>query len=249
MALTLINADLSQAELRVMACESQDKWMIDALQEGVGDFFDYNLMPVAYPSTVAEYESIDNFKAAEPTQHKELRTNVKGVVYGLSFDRQAPAIAKALKMPTMEAQKIIDNFLSAAFDFAQWRANIRAAAITPSKREMLVNRFGRKFQSEIITSKNFDKVQREALAFIPQSTASDICLSTAIRIAKPLRDSGYNIFNVVHDAIMVEGEEDGADHVGEFIMQELRATGEAVYGTTVPFLSDFSIGPSWSDLS
>src|SRR5699024_3076596 len=36
----LVSSDLSQAELRVMAIESADPWMIDAFQPGRGDFFD-----------------------------------------------------------------------------------------------------------------------------------------------------------------------------------------------------------------
>jgi hypothetical protein len=89
------------------------------------------------------------------------------------------------------------------------------AAVVPSKRDLLVNPFGRRFQSEIVTTKNANKVQREALSFLPQSTSSDIAIATAIRINGDLNDAGYHIFNMVHDAIMIEGPEDGADMVGE----------------------------------
>jgi len=65
-----------------MACESQDEWMIGALQEGQGDFFDYNLMPVAFPRILDSYENIDAYKTSEPELHKEDRTKVKAVVYG-----------------------------------------------------------------------------------------------------------------------------------------------------------------------
>jgi DNA polymerase I-like protein with 3'-5' exonuclease and polymerase domains len=232
-----------------MACLSGDPWLIQALQEGQGDFFDQHLMPVAFPRISKHYGTVDEYKAAEPVAHKEDRTKVKAVVYGLSFARGARAIAQSLKMPTQEAQDIIDNFLGKANVFAEWREDVKEAAINPAKRDLLISPFGRRFQSEIITTKNFAKVQREALAFLPQATASDICLTTAIRIAPQLREWGYNIFNIVHDAIMVEGAEDNADTVGEYIMAEFRATGEMVFGTTVPFLSDYSVGPSWSDLS
>jgi DNA polymerase-1 len=249
MTLTLINADLSQAELRSMACLSGDPWLIESLQEGQGDFFDQHLMPVSFPRIIADYETVDAYKEAEPVRHKEDRTKVKAVVYGLSFDRRAKAIADSLKMPVYEAQDIIDNFLGKANVFAQWREDVKIAAVTPSKRELLVSPFGRKFQSEVITSANFASVQREALAFLPQATASDICLTTAIRIQPTLAEWGYNIFNIVHDAIMIEGEVFDAHTVGEYVMSEFRKTGRAIFGDTVPFLSDYSVGPSWSDLS
>jgi DNA polymerase-1 len=248
MTKTLINVDLSQAELRCMAIFSGDQWMIDALQEGQGDFFDNHLMPVAYPYLLGEYESIGDFKTKNPVSHKEKRTKVKAVQYGLAFGRQAPAIARDLEMPVAEAQAIIDNYLRTAYKFDQWRFRVMEAAITPAKRDLLVNPFGRRFQSEVITTRNQNNVQREALSFLPQSTSSDICLSTAIRISPALRSGGYNIFNVVHDAIMIEGDEDGADEVGKIVCQALSDTGAQIMGTQVPFLAEFSVGHSWSDL-
>lgn len=247
--LTLINVDLSQAELRVMALLSGDVWMINALQEGQGDFFDNHLMPVAYPWLLQDYDSVEQFKAAEPVMHKELRTKVKAVQYGLAFDRRAPAIARELEMPVKEAQNIINNYLSRATSFAKWREDVKEAAINPAKRELLVNPFGRRFQSEIITTKRASKIQREALSFLPQSTSSDICLSTGIRINEELKRCGYRVFNIVHDALMIEGPADSAGSIGLFVATELRRTGAMVFGDRLPFLADYSIGESWADLS
>jgi len=245
----IINCDLSQAELRVMALLSGDEWMIDALQEGRGDFFDTYMMPVAFPQKVVEFGSSDADQGAEPVRHNEDRTKCKAVQYGLAFGRQAPAIASALEMPTREAQAIIDNYLNTAHSFRQWRVDVMEAAITPSKRDLLVNPFGRRFQSEVITPRNKANVQREALSFLPQSTSSDICLSTGIRINDTLKDEGYHIFNIVHDALMIQGPEERADEIGQFVASELRLTGRMVFGDTVPFLSDYSTGKSWKDLS
>jgi len=248
MSLTLINVDLSQAELRTMAVLSGDTWMINALQAGQGDFFDNHLMPIAYPWIKLDYGTVEEFKRQCPVIHKESRVKVKSVQYGLAFGREAPAIAKELKMSTRDAQYIITNYLTTAHSFAQWRQDVMEAAVTPSKRDLLINPFGRKFQSEIITSKNKNNVKREALAFLPQSTSSDICLATAIRINKDLQAYGFHIFNIVHDAIMVEGPEEYAVEVGNYIVQELGYTGKQVMGDTVPFLAEFSIGNSWADL-
>lgn len=246
---TLINVDLSQAELRVMAILSGDEWMQAALQEGAGDFFDTHLMPVAFPWIEERYGSVEGYKEMLPHAHKEDRTKVKAVQYGLAFGRQAPAIAQSIGLPTQEAQVIIDNYMTTAPGFAQWREDIMLAAKDPSKRDLLVNPFGRRFQSEIITSKNYRNIQREALSFLPQSTSSDIMLSTAIRISPQLRDWGYHPFNLVHDALMIEGPEENAEFIGQYVGRELRLTGEAVLGTSVPFLSDYSYGISWANLS
>ena len=246
---TLINIDLSQAELRVMAILSDDAWMIGALQEGAGDYFDYHLMPVAFPNILNEYASVDDYKEKNPIAHKEDRTKCKAVVYGLAFGRQAPAIAQSLKMPTWEAQKIIDNYMATATGFAQWREDVKEAARRPAKRDLLINPFGRRFQSEVVTPKNYRNIEREALSFLPQSTSSDIMLATLVRIYPDLVSAGYKPFNVVHDALMLQGPLDGAEIVAQYVGRELRITGMAVLGDAVPFLSDYSLGRSWGDLS
>ena len=97
--------------------------------------------------------------------------------------------------------------------------------------------------------RSYRNIEREALSFLPQSTSSDIMLATIVRIYSTLEAAGYKVFNVVHDAVMLEGEQEGADTVAQFIMQELRATVKAVLGDAVPFLSDYSIGSSWANLS
>lgn len=232
-----------------MALLSDDPWMIEALQEGAGDFFDTYMMPVCFPATVADFGTVDDWKREDPVGHKEARTKCKAVQYGLAFGRQAPAIARSLKLPTREASAIINNYLNTAAKFQQWRLDVMEAATVPEKRSLLINPFGRKFQSEVITSKNVFNVQREALSFLPQSTASDICLTTGIRINEALKDNGYHIFNIVHDALMIEGPEENADLIGQYVAREFRATGQAIFGDKVPFLADYSVGRSWADLS
>lgn len=238
--MTLVQCDLSQAELRCMAVLSGDQWMIAALQEGQGDFFDQHMMPVCFPGVVP----------TDAVHKKELRTQVKTVQYGLAFGRKAPAIAVELKLPVYQAQKIIDNYFAQAPQFAQWREDVQEAAINPDKRDLLVTPFGRRYQSEVVTAKNEWKIKNEALSFLPQSTASDICLTTAIRIHEQLKAMGCHIVNIVHDAIIVECPTDElAGQVGRLISSEFRKTGEMVFGDTVPFLSEWSIGHSWADLS
>lgn len=247
----ITNVDLSQAELRVMAILSEDEWMMDALQEGRGDFFNNHMMPVCYPWIEEKYGEVDSFMEVEPVLHKELRTNVKGIQYGLAFGRSAPAIARALGMTVSEAKFILKNYFNTAPKFAQWRLDVMAAAVNPEKRDLLVSVTGRRFQSEIVTTRNMNAVQREALSFLPQSTSSDICLMSAMQMHENLRNNGFKtrIINVVHDAIMFEGPEEEAGLVGEWTGQIMRETGAALLGQSVPFLSDYSTASSWSDLS
>jgi DNA polymerase I-like protein with 3'-5' exonuclease and polymerase domains len=223
-----------------MAALSGDQWMLDALAEDAGDFFDNYMMPVCFPGVIPK----------DAVEKKELRTAVKTVQYGLAFGRQAAAIGEALNMSPYQAQQIIDNYFTAAPDFYQWRLDVMEAATNPDKRDMLISPFGRRFQSEVITGKNKGNIEREALSFLPQATASDICLTTAIRIHYTIK-SKYrsHIVALVHDAILVECPDDAtAEAVGKFIQAEFRATGKAVFGDIVPFKSEYSYADSWGKL-
>lgn len=239
--MTLLQVDYSQAELRVMAGLSNDPWMLNALQEGQPDFFEEFMLPVCFPG-------VDRAQW-DKQETKDNRAKVKAVQYGLAFDRGSRAIAKSLSLPVQEAQDIIDNYLRTASNFAQWRVDIKAAAIVPSKRDMLVTPMGRRFQSEIITPQNRAKIQREALSFLPQACASDMCLITAIRIHEAVKQTGSHIVALVHDAILIECPDDTtATMLGKYVSREMRLTGEG-YFTTVPFLSEWSIGRAWGDLA
>lgn len=246
---TIINVDLSQAELRCMAIMSNDPWMINALQADSGDFFTNHLMPVAFPRQVELYGGIHAWKEDNPVDFKERRVQCKSVMYGLAFGRGAAAIGTEIGQPARVAQGIIDNLFKNAPRFLEWRQRIERAAVDPSERDFLINPFGRRYQREVITSsKQEAAVKREALSFLPQSTSSDICLATAIRIDESLAESGYYIFNVVHDAIMIEGPEDDADTIGQFVGRSLTETGASVLGDSVPFLSDYSYATDWGQL-
>lgn len=244
----VVGADLSQAELRVMACESLDEWLIAAFQPGAGDFFDI-LLTEAYPTQdwVDLHAAVSNHTADEKhaNYYNNKRASMKGVVYGVSFNRQVPAISKALKISMGEAQKLVDAFVRPGSMFAMWREDITERALSG---ESIVTRFGRHFQSELITKKNKQSVINSALAFTSQSTANDICLSAALAIDPQLPAYGAHLMGTVHDAIYSSVPRDETDLVGELLVRELAAAGHAVYGDLVPFDAEWGQGPSMADV-
>ena len=169
-------------------------------------------------------------------------------MYGLSFSRGAAAIAASLKIPVRDAQAIIDNLAAVAPIWWNWRELIKEAAVNEDKRDLLTNPFGRRYQREVISSKNMNEVQREALSFLPQSTASDICLMTGILVHKPIKQLGGHIVALVHDAILAEVPEDNAEQIGKLISNTFRSVAKDVIGDAVPMLSEYSYGKSWGDL-
>ena len=244
----VVGADLSQAELRVMACESMDEWLIAAFQPVAADFFDL-LLTEAYPKRdwfelhrrVSAHETTE----AESDLYNNARARMKGVVYGVSFNRGVPAIAKALKIPIYESQQLVNAFVRPGSMFAMWREEIIDKAVDG---EAIVTKFGRHFQSELITKKNKHLVINSALAFTSQSTANDICLTAALAVDAQLPAYGAHLMGTIHDAIYTSTPTEEVDLVGELLVRELKKAGEAVYGGLVPFDADWGSGKNLAEV-
>lgn len=244
------SADYAQAELRVMACLSKDPDMINLFQADSPDFFDA-LMPMVYPSVVSTVEEFVDFREENGAEAKEMRTALKSVVYGLGFGRQAKAIGKAVGLPMEEAQRIIDYFLNSFPLFKQWREDVMDAAIYEGDREMLVTPFGRSFNSEVITHRNRQNVINAGLAFLPQSTASDLCLTAAIWTNNYFRVEGWDakIVSLVHDNILIDAHESVVSEACDVVRSFMEESGRRIFGDVVPFETDKEIGPTWGDIS
>ena len=234
----IATADLSQAELRVMALESGDEWLIQAFQPEAGDFFDI-LLAQAYPDKDWHQMHFNPKDEEEAEWYNNMRAAMKGVVYGASFARGVPAIAKSLKISIAEAQKLYDGFIRPGSTFDLWRKEIERKALAG---EEIVTVYGRHFQSELITSKNADTVTRSALSFTSQSTANDLCLDAALAIEPQLAQYDAWLLTTLHDAIYVDAPEEHAETVARLIAHEMQQAGVRAYGTRVLFKSDGGVG-------
>jgi DNA polymerase I-like protein with 3'-5' exonuclease and polymerase domains len=243
----VIGADASQMELRIMAIESMDEWMIAAFQHGAPDFFD-NLLTNAYPKQdwVDMHYRVEEHQAteAEANFYNGKRASIKGVVYGASFNRQAPAIAKALKISMHEAYQLMEAFIRPGSAFALWREDITERAVNG---ESIVTRFGRHFQSELVTKKNRQSVINSAMAFTSQSTGNDLLLSAALEINKNLPAYGAHLMGTIHDAAYASGPKKEAELIGEMLSREIVKSGQRVYGDIVPFVSKWGFGANLAE--
>lgn len=234
---SLIECDYSQAELRVMACLSNDEYLISLFQPGMPDFFD-SLMPVTYPRL--------DLPTLDPSTRKNYRANLKGVIYGLSYGRKEFAIAKALDMPVREAKGIITNYFRAAPQFYDWRQWVEAMAL--SEEDTLVSPFGRYYQSEVVTSINKQNIINAGLAFLPQSTASDLCLQAALRVQPQLEEFDAYIVATIHDAIMIDGPDQHKRAIADMVQFEMQESGRRIFGDVLPFATDATFGKSWEGM-
>lgn len=235
----MVGADASQMELRIMALESQDPWLIAAFQPEAGDFFD-NIIKQAYPD-------IDPvaFKAEDIGAYTDLRAKIKGTIYGKSFNRGEKAIAQSLGISLEEAQKLSDAFIRPGSEFAKWRTMIERKAILG---QPIVNKMGRRFQSELITRKNRQSVINSAMSHISQSTGNDLLLNALKNVVPRCEDYGARVMGTIHDAIYLSCPPETAEEAGRMVSEEIINSGAEMYGTQLQFVSDWGVGNNLSEV-
>lgn len=179
-----------------------------------------------------------------------MRTVLKSVVYGLMYGRQAGATAQALGITVPEAQKIINDFLNGFPVFRDWRLRVSDAAIFEDDRDMLVTPFGRRFNQEVVTNRNRQSVINAGLAFLPQSTASDLTLLAAIEANNTMRTQGWDaeIVSLIHDEIVADSAEDIAEDTQALLQECMEKAGRTVFGDQLVFSTSGSIGDHWGEI-
>jgi DNA polymerase I-like protein with 3'-5' exonuclease and polymerase domains len=234
----LLQVDFGQAELRVIAAESGDPWLLELFHNPDVDVFE-QMLPGVFPHV--------DFAQIDAATRKELRAKLKGVIYGLNFGRGARAIAHAIGSSASEAQRIIELFFTNAANVGPWREWVMSTVKTG---EPLVSRFGRHFQNEVLTDRTLHAVQRSALSFLPQSNSSDVTLVSACEVSDYItahrRDWAF--VAIVHDAITLDVPEEAVEDAAQLVSGTMQAVAAHVF-PEVPFTVDANWGRTWAETS
>lgn len=226
---TFVQADFSQAELRVVCCLARDEYLRERFTSG------------------ADIHAENAEKIFGPGFTKEQRVFAKRVVFGLAYNLTAYGLSKQLHIPTREAEKYLAAFNGLIPDTVRWKGELRKFILNNDND--LVTPFGRHRRHYLITPENQKDVINEGTAFLPQSIASDICLSSLIRLHKHFQQTGSTrIVLTVHDSILVECEPGIVDSVSADMKEIMQQTAVDTFSDYVPFPVDISTGPSWGVL-
>jgi DNA polymerase I len=218
-----VQADYKGAELRVLACEAEDRYLRSLFAEGRD-----------IHNEVAERFFGPNFT-------KDQRVRAKAVVFGLAYGREEYSLAQEFRISVVEAKKYLQTFFSMIPDTARWRDGIEEKILHGE--DDLTTAFGRHRRIWLVTPDNRNEVVKEGLAFIPQSTASDICLHSAMELHEK---HGLDIRLLVHDSILVET--DRPQEVAELMHEVMPRVAKEVYSDYVPFEVDVAIGKNWGEV-
>lgn len=242
----IISCDYSQAELRTVAELADDEAMIAAFHPGAPDFFD-DLMTKIWPEEFPTIEAYEAFKHEQPKTAKNRRALVKSICYGSNYGRGVPAIATALEMPIDSAQYVYDQYMGSYVGLRDWQKRVRHSVGRKEEDNERKTKFGLTFNPLFVSDNNYSSTQNEALAFVPQSTANDICLNAAIKINEQVGQYGAKLIGLVHDATYVECPEETVEECSKMMEREMANAATLVFDR-VPFAAEAEVGNNWEEV-
>ena len=188
---TLLTADYSQIELRIMAHLSGDEALIAAFESG-HDF---------HAATAARVFGLP------PDQiNGELRNRIKVMNYGLAYGLSAFGLSSQLHIPAEEARALMEEYFR---EFGGVRDYLRDVVARARQEGYTETMFGRRRYLPDLTSDNRQRremAERMALNAPIQGSAADIIKMAMLAVDRAIRDQGLKsrMLLQVHDELIFE---------------------------------------------
>ena len=225
---SLVAADYSQIELRIIAALSNDESMINSFKRGED----------IHASTAAK---VFNVSLNEVT--REQRAEAKAVNFGIIYGQGAFTLAQQLNKSRAEAKELIDNYYLSFPKLKQYIANQIDFAREKGYVETIL---GRRRYLKNINSQNAivrSADERNAVNAPIQGSAADIIKIAMIQIHKLLTNGNYKskMLLQVHDELVFDMYHKEHDLLKPLIIQEM----ENAFHFSVPLTVDLGEGKNW----
>jgi DNA polymerase-1 len=230
--LTLLAADYSQIELRILAHVSGDEHLKDAFARNAD----------IHRETAARVLH----KAPEDITHGE-RSMAKMVNFGLAYGMSDFGLASRANIPRKDAQEFINSYFAAYSGISYYMMEIKEQAKRQGYVETLL---GRKRQIPELRASNpalRGAGERMAINMPIQGTAADIQKIAMIRSADRVAAEGLHarLLLSVHDELLFEVPRDEVDRLAAVV----RETMEGALPLDVPLTVDIKVGDDWEGMT
>jgi DNA polymerase-1 len=226
---TLLAADYSQIELRIIAHVSGDEHLRDAFARGAD----------IHRETAARVLHKD---AADIT-HDE-RSMAKMVNFGLAYGMSDFGLSSRAGISRAEAKEFIDNYFATYSGISYYMLHIKELARQQGWVSTLLGR--RRSIPELKVPALRSAGERMAINMPIQGTAADIIKIAMIRLPERLRAAGLSarMLLQVHDELVLEVPRGEVDAV----VPILRSTMEGALKLDVPLTVDIKVGDDWESM-
>ncbi|HUF20523.1 MAG TPA: DNA polymerase I [Burkholderiales bacterium] len=225
---SIVSADYSQIELRIMAHLSQDESLLKAFAAGED----------IHRSTAAEIFSI-----VPSAVSSEQRRYAKVINFGLIYGMSAFGLAGQLGIERAAAQQYMDRYFTRYPGVARYMETTRAAARDHGYVETV---FGRRLYLPEIKSSNAARRQgaeRAAINAPMQGTAADLIKLAMVAVHNWIAKDKLRtrLIMQVHDELVLEAPDDELPAIRKTVPELM----SGVAKLDVPLSVDLGAGPNW----
>ncbi|MGP7960873.1 DNA polymerase I [Sanguibacter sp. A247] len=227
---TLLTADYSQIEMRIMAHLSGDDGLIEAFRTG---------------EDLHNYVASRVFGVATTEVSAAQRSKIKAMSYGLAYGLSAFGLSKQLSIEVGEAQKLMDDYFTRFGGVRTYLHQVVEDARATGYTETIL---GRRRYLPDLTSDNRQRreiAERVALNSPIQGSAADIIKIAMLDVSKELASRGLasRLLLQVHDELVLEVAAGELEEVEALV----RASMGGAASLSVPLDVSVGTGPNWHD--
>lgn len=228
---TLLSADYSQIELRILAHFSKDPVLVEAFQTGQD----------IHARTAQEV-----FGVGPLAQNAEHRRAAKAINFGIIYGQTPFGLAAQLGIDQKEAAKFINAYFarySGVKEYLEHSLNeARKSGVTRTLHGRI--RPVPEITSQQVTLRNF--AERTALNTPLQGTAADLIKLAMIVVSRELAAHNFKAKMIlqVHDELLFEAPHAEIDRLRTLVRNAM----ENVETLAVPLVADLKSGPNWRDM-
>lgn len=227
---TLITADYSQIEMRIMAHFSEDEGLIEAFISG---------------EDLHKFVGARVFGVDPGAVTGEMRSQVKAMSYGLAYGLSAFGLARQLGIDNSAAKKLMADYFQRFGGVRDYLRSVVEQARAQGYTETL---FGRRRPFPDLASPNRvlrDNAERAALNAPMQGTAADIMKIAMIGIEQDLTalELKSQLLLQVHDELVLEVIESEREQVEKIVIDRMAHAAQL----SVPLDVQIGIGANWNE--
>ncbi|MGO2110293.1 MAG: DNA polymerase I [Pseudoclavibacter sp.] len=227
---TLLTADYSQIEMRIMAHLSGDEQLIAAFNAG---------------EDLHRFVGSRVFHVEPEDVTPEMRSKVKAMSYGLAYGLSAFGLSKQLQIERAEAQSLMDDYFTR---FGKVRDYLRGVVEQATENGYTETIFGRRRPFPDLKSPNRlarENAQRAALNSPIQGSAADIIKRAMIAIDARMTAEGLasRMLLQVHDELVFEVVDGETEPMEALVREEMAGAADL----SMPLDVQVGIGPNWDD--
>jgi DNA polymerase-1 len=227
---SLMSADYSQIEMRIMAHLSGDDGLIAAFRSG---------------EDLHRFVGSRVFGVPPAEVTPQMRSKIKAMSYGLAYGLSAFGLSKQLLIPTGEAATLMEEYFTRFGGVRDYLQDVVAKARGTGYTETML---GRRRYLPDLTSDNRQRreaAERMALNAPIQGSAADIIKLAMLRVDGALRETGAasRVLLQVHDELVLEVAPGEREPLEAMVRKEMGAAIEM----KVPLDVSVGVGGSWHD--